>query len=374
MVMVSSLAILAVLLAVGIGIRVMLQNDYRALSNMRGSTEAFYYSVAGLEWSKSEITNVTAFPPAPPNQAKSFASGGFAVAFLSPAATGPLTAKITVRSVGTIGNASHTVQAQLTKAYDLADGAAGLRGNAAGVNLSGSGIFFSGADHDPTNGNLLAGAKPRNAISTSNDTLRELVAQALGDPAMLDGASATPALTQSSYLPASVVTQLANALCVAPGALLHSIPAGGSLTFENQILGSQSLPQLHCFDGLATPGDAVTLTGNVSGVGILVVRNADLVVTGSFRWEGLVIVTGQEIGLKANGSSSKEVIGAALINETGNPGSGTTILDIQGNFRMLYSRQALRRAAPLIPSTTLASTYSALPVTVLQDYWRNVSP
>ena len=372
--MVSSLAILAVLLAVGIGIRVMLQNDYRALSNMRGSTEAFYYSVAGLEWSKSEITNVTAFPPAPPNQTKSFASGGFAVAFLSPTATGPLTAKITVRSVGTIGNASHTVQAQLTKAYDLADGAVGLRGNAAGINLSGSGIFFSGADHDPTNGNLLAGAKPRNAISTSNDTVRELVAQALGDPAMLDGASATPALTSSSYLPASVVTQLANALCVAPGALLHSIPAGGSLTFENQIWGSQSLPQLHCFDGLATPGDAVTLIGNVSGVGVLVVRNADLLVTGSFRWEGLVVVTGQEIGLKANGSSSKEVIGATLINETGNPGSGTTILDIQGNFRMLYSRQALRRTASLIPSTALASTYSALPVTVLQDYWRNVSP
>jgi Tfp pilus assembly protein PilX len=374
MVLVTCLTTLSVLLAVGVGIRIMLQNDYRALANMRGSTEAFYFSGAGLEWSKSEIASVTAFPPAPPNQTKSFASGGFAVTFLSPAATGPLTAKVTVRSVGTIGNASHTVQAQLTKTYDLADGAAGLRGNFAGVNLSGSGILFSGADHDPANGNLLGGVKPRSAISTSNDTARGLVAQAVSDPAMLDGASAVPALTQSSYLPASVVTQLADDLCAAPGALSHPISPAGSLILENQTWGSQSSPQLHCVDGLATPGDAVTLTGNVSGVGILVIRNADLVVTGSFRWEGLVVVTGQEIGLKATGSSSKDVIGAAVMNETGNPGNGTAILDIQGSFRILFSRQALRQAAPLIPTTTLSSLYSALPAAVAQDYWRTVSP
>ena len=36
MVLMSALTILTVLLAVGIGIRVMLQNDYRVLSNLRG--------------------------------------------------------------------------------------------------------------------------------------------------------------------------------------------------------------------------------------------------------------------------------------------------------------------------------------------------
>ena len=102
MVLMSALTILTVLLAVGIGIRVMLQNDYRVLSNLRGGTEAFYYSAAGLEWSKNELARDVAFPPVPTNQAKSFASGGFAVSFPSPTVVGPLTATFVVRSVGTV--------------------------------------------------------------------------------------------------------------------------------------------------------------------------------------------------------------------------------------------------------------------------------
>jgi len=374
MVLVTSLTILSALLAVGIGIRVMLQNDFRVLANLRGGTESFYYSSAGLEWSKNEIAGVTAFPPAPLNQAKSFASGGFAVTFSSPAVTGPLAARIVVRSVGTTGTSSHTVQARLTKTYDLVDGAVALRGNAAGVNFSGTGIFISGADHDSTNGNPLPAGKSRNAISTSNDTTRDLVTQALGDPSILDSASAVPALAASEYLSPTIVTQLANDLCAAPGVSLHSISSSGSLTFENQLWGSPTSPQLHCIQGLSTAGDSVNLTGNVSGVGIIVVNNADLIVTGSFRWEGLIIVTGQDIGLRTTGSSSKELIGGVLVNETGTPGSGTATLDIQGSFRALFSRQALREVAQLVPSSALASTYSALPALVAQDYWRTVSP
>jgi hypothetical protein len=374
MVLVTSLTILSALLAVGIGIRVMLQNDFRVLANLRGGTESFYYSSAGLEWSKNEIAGVTAFPPAPLNQSKSFASGGFAVTFSSPAVTGPLAARIVVRSVGTTGTSSHTVQARLTKTYDLVDGAVALRGNAAGVNFSGTGIFISGADHDSTNGNPLPAGKSRNAISTSNDTTRDLVTQALGDPSILDSASAVPALAASEYLSPTIVTQLANDLCAAPGVSLHSISSSGSLTFENQLWGSPTSPQLHCIQGLSTAGDSVNLTGNVSGVGIIVVNNADLIVTGSFRWEGLIIVTGQDIGLRTTGSSSKELIGGVLVNETGTPGSGTATLDIQGSFRALFSRQALREVAQLVPSSALASTYSALPALVAQDYWRTVSP
>src|SRR5581483_8935513 len=49
MVLMSCLTILAVLLAVGLGTRVMIKNDYQALANLRGGTEAFYYSAAGIE-------------------------------------------------------------------------------------------------------------------------------------------------------------------------------------------------------------------------------------------------------------------------------------------------------------------------------------
>lgn len=377
MVLMSALTILTVLLAVGIGIRVMLQNDYRVLSNLRRGTEAFYYSAAGLEWSKNELARDVAFPPAPTNEAKSFASGGFAVSFPSPAVVGPLTATFVVRSVGTVRTTSQGLQAQLTKAYDLADGALGLRGSAARVNISGSGLFISGTDHDPANGNPLTAAKSRSAISVSDSTMNDLVMGALGNPppvGILDSASDVQAVALSDYLSGTAIAQLANDLCAAPGALVHSVPSGGTLAFENQVWGSQATPQLHCIEGQPTGGDGASFTGNNSGVGILVVKNADLILNGGFHWDGLVIVSGQEVGLKVLGSSSKEVMGATLINETGAPGSATAIFDIQGNLRLLFSRQALRRASVLIPSVALSQAYTALPSYVSQDYWRTVTP
>lgn len=376
-VLMSALTILSVLLAVGIGIRVMLKNDYRVVANLRGGTEAFYYSAAGIEWSKNEVASAAAFPPVPANQMKSFAAGAFAVSFLHPVLVGPLTARVAARSVGTIGPSSHVLEALLTKTYDLADGALALRGAAAGMNISGSGLFISGTDHDPANGNPLTAAKSRSAISVSDSTMNDLVMGALGNPpplGILDSATDVQAVAFSDYLSGTAITQLANDLCAAPGALVHSVPSEGTLAFESQVWGSQATPQLHCIEGQLTGGDGASFTGNNSGVGILVVKNADLILNGGFHWDGLVIVSGQEVGLKVFGSSSKEVMGATLINETGAPGSGTAIFDIQGNLRLLFSRQALRRASVLIPSVALSQAYTALPSYVLQDYWRTVTP
>ena len=165
MVLASCLTILSVLLALGIGIRVMLQNDYRILANLRSSTHSFYYSVAGIEWSKNEIAEVNIFPPVPANQTKSFANGIFDVRFSSPAIVGPLTARLTVRSTGTVANATHIIEAQLLKSYELSDAALAIRGNPARALLSGGEILISGADHDPTNGTAKSGGKPRLAIS-----------------------------------------------------------------------------------------------------------------------------------------------------------------------------------------------------------------
>jgi hypothetical protein len=376
-VLMSALTILSVLLAVGIGIRVMLKNDYQVVANLRGGTEAFYYSAAGIEWSKNEVASTAAFPPVPANQMKSFAAGAFAVSFLHPVLVGPLTARVAARSVGTIGPSSHVLEALLTKTYDLADGALALRGAAARMNISGSGLFISGTDHDPANGNPLTAAKSRNAISVSDSTMNDLVMGALGNPppvGILDSANDVQAVALSDYLSGTAIAQLANDLCAAPGALVHSVPSGGTLAFENQVWGSQATPQLHCIEGQPTGGDGASFTGNNSGVGILVVKNADLILNGGFHWDGLVIVSGQEVGLKVLGSSSKEVMGATLINETGAPGSATAIFDIQGNLRLLFSRQALRRASVLIPSVALSHAYAALPSYVLQDYWRTVIP
>jgi hypothetical protein len=152
------------------------------------------------------------------------------------------------------------------------------------------------------------------------------------------------------------------------------VPANGILFLENQTWGSRSSPQLRCIDGLPDSGDSVQLGGNVTGAGILVIRNAEVLAQGSFHWEGWVIVTGNNVGFKATGTASKEILGSLLVNETGSPATGVSILDIQGALRLLFSRPALARAAELIPTSTLANAYQALPFSVTQNYWKAVTP
>ena len=376
-VLISSLTILSVLLVIGMGVRMMMQNDYRVLANLRGGTEAFYISVAGLEWSKNEISRTETFPLAPINQTKNFAAGEFTVSFLSPTVVGPLATKLVVHSVGTIGNSSHIIQAQLTKAYDLADAAMVVRGNVSGLNFSGNSVFVSGVDHDSGTKKPVTGAQPRPAISTSDDKHRELVTQALGDPSqqnILDSASAVPTVGASNFLPGNVVNQLTDGLCGSPGVSITSIPNDGNLVLTNQSWGTQTSPQLRCIEGLPMSGDGLTLNGINTGVGILIIKDAELILSGSFHWEGLIIITGGEVALKVIGSSSKEILGGVIVNETGSPASTTPILDVQGSLRMLFSRQGLARAAGVVPVPLLVNTYAALPSVISQQYWRTVSP
>ncbi len=374
MVLVNSLTLLSVLMAAGIGAGVMLQNDFRVLSNLRGGTEAFYISVAGVEWAKSEIAGATSFPPAPSNQSKPFSTGQFAVSFLPSTMTGPLTARMIVHSTGTSHGTQNVVHAQLTKSYDLADAALALRGNAAQISLNADAIFISGADHDPATGSA-TGAKSLSSVSAAADAMRELVLGALGTPprhGILHGTADMPATATSGYLPADLITQLATDLCGSATASVHAISSGG-LTIENQSWGTPAAPQLHCMEGISGPGDAATMAGNVTGAGILVIKNADLVLSGAFRWLGLVLVTGNDVSLKTIGLDTKELLGAAVVHEAGIPVAGRKIVEFEGTIRILFSRRALSQASHLVPSATANIAYESLPSGISQDYWRSIT-
>jgi hypothetical protein len=375
MILFISVVILSLLLMVGIGSRVMLQNDYRALSNLRGATEAFYFSTAGLEWGKNEVFRETTFPPTPASRSESFGSGSFLVTFLSPIVSGPLSAKIVVRSTGINGSSSHIVEARLTKIYDLADGAVGLRGNASEVNLSGGAVSISGRDHDWVTGKPLPTAKPRAALSVGDDSLRALVEQAAANlpQGSIENGTNAPVTATGEYLPTTTVSQLAASLCGQATAILSAVPVSGQLIYENQNWGTRTTPELRCIDGLPESADGVTLAGNMTGAGILIVRNADLILTGSFRWDGLVIVTGADVSLKVIGSGVNEVVGASVVNETGSA-PGKAIMNLEGNIRIVYSRQALEHTGQLIPASILNNTYNYLPILIKQDYWRSVTP
>jgi hypothetical protein len=377
MILFSSLLILSLLIAVGVGSRIMQANDYKISGNLRLSTDAFYLAEAGIEWSKREISVTSSHPPILASRVQSFSSGAFSVVFPSSTAVTLLSAKIVVRSTGRIATSAHQLQAQLTKTYDLADGAVGLRGSASRVGFSGNSFLISGADHDPATAASVAGARSRPAITVSDDTLRNSLVAGLDasqQSNVVGAGGATPAITESSHIPSSAMTQFANDLCSSAQAIPLVVPTDGTLFVDNQAWGTQSLPQLRCIEGLPGAGDTVRLGGNVSGAGVLVVKNSELIASGSFHWEGLIIVTGSNVGFTILGPESKDIYGAVMVNETGTPGSETALLDIRGSMRLFFSRIALGRTTPLIPTLTLTNAYGFLPSNITQDYWRAVAP
>src|SRR5215510_12178042 len=377
MILSSSLLIVSVLMAAGMGTWIAVQNDYKITSNLRQATAVFYLADAGIEWAKQQISQATVHPPRLADRVQGFSSGTFSVAYLSSTRVTPLTAKIVIRSTGALGVSSQTTQAQITKAYDLADAAIGLRGGEMNVSLSGNSFSVSGFDFDPANNMFVAGAKPRSAISTSSAVLRAQIEAALTaqQSASVIGGENNDAISRSGLIPGPIITQLGDELCRAPHVVTKAIPVGETLVLAGETWGSRSMPQLYCVEGLPGIDDSVTVGGNFSGVGILVVRNAEIIASGAFRWEGLIILTGTGVGFRVVGEENKEVYGAVMINETSSVVATTpTILAIQGAIKVFYSRSTLDRVTSLMPSATLESVFASLPSAITQDYWRSINP
>jgi hypothetical protein len=378
MILFASLILLAVLMAVGVGALVSVQNEFRVSANVTSGTSAFYLADSGIEWAKDQLSQSAANPPILEDGSQTFRSGSFTVAFIAPARRTPLSAQVVVRSVGRQSLSSQTLQAQITKNYDLTDAAVALRGNSRGVNFSGDAFLLSGTDFDPALGASVPGAKARPAISLSSDSLRTQVESGLSDFQRSRVISASPdraAVATSDRIPSSTITRLSDDLCASPAAQITVVPDTGSLTLANQIWGTRSAPQIHCVRGLAETGDSVVVGGNFSGAGILVVQNAEWVGAGAFHWEGLIVVTGDHVGFRVEGAESKEIFGGLIVNETGTLSDpGPALFDIRGAIAIIFSRSALGNIAGLVPSASLAQSYPALPFTVTQDYWRAVNP
>jgi hypothetical protein len=324
-VLAGSLMILCALAVAGVAARLMLQNDHRTAANLRHGSQAFYLAASGIEWGKSELLSFTGLTPAPADRSVNFSNGRFSVFFVSALSVGPLSAQFVVRSLGVLNSDSHALQSGLTKSYDLSDSALGLRGNIQAVNFGATVVAISGVDH------------------------------ASWPVGSLQSDSGAPAVAPSSHLTSATLSQLADQLCAAQGAVTLTIPSSGTLTLASQSWGTPATPQLRCIDGLSVTGDGVTLSGDSTGAGILIVRNADLLLNGVFRWEGLIIVTGSDVGVKAGASSSTNIFGSIILNETGNPALGAATLDLQGSFRSIFSRSALNRAAGVIPISELGA-------------------
>jgi hypothetical protein len=374
----AALLILSLLMAIGVGAFISTQNNFKISSNLRGEQVAFYLAEAGIEWSKAEIGKATAHPPDSLEATRNFARGTFSVSTVNSILLSPLVAKSVVRSTGAFTRSSSVIQAQITKAYDLVDAALALRGNTARFNFTGDEFVISGMDYDPLTGATISGSNAYPGISVSEGALKRQIESELSS-SQLENVTGTDRdgsrIGLSDFLPASSIARLADDLCSAPHAVVALIPSEGHLSVADQNWGNRASPQLRCIEGLSAEENSVHFNANFSGAGIMVVRNADLVLSGPYRWDGLIIVTGNNIALKVIGGDTKEIYGALMINEAGAYSeSKPPSLDIQGTVRLLFSRFALENISPLVPMETMAGLYASLPFSITQNYWRIATP
>jgi Tfp pilus assembly protein PilX len=374
----SSLMLLALIMSVGIQAIVSTRSNFQISSNLRAENVAFYISEAGIEWSKNELARTTVHPPPALNSSTALSSGTFSVSTISTALVSPLVSHTVVRSIGKFASSSQIVQAELIKRSLLADAAVALRGNASQPNFVGNSFSISGLDHDPATGKPVPNVRPYPGISVSDAATKEQIKIAL-EVDQLGRISGTDrrggTIADVEHLPSAAIVRFADELCSAETSQLTAIPADTTLLLTDRQWGNRSAPQLRCIDGSPGAGESVATLSNSSGAGILVARNADLLLEGSFRWEGLIVITGSMVSLKISETGSKEIFGGVIINETSTYSeSNPSTFDVRGAMKILFSRAALQTAATVVPASALTGAYTSLPSEVVQSYWRLITP
>jgi len=121
--------------------------------------------------------------------------------------------------------------------------------------------------------------------------------------------------------------------------------------------GTRSNPKIVYVKGSLDPGQAfyaLRMSGNSTGAGILIVEDGDVSITGNFRWEGLVVVTGQYSGLWYGGGGNQTIYGGVVVNETALANSEVEV-DSMGNAKVLYSCQAVNNVRNMRRLFRLAS-------------------
>jgi Tfp pilus assembly protein PilX len=381
-VLITGLVILVLLTAIGTYAINMTEIEEMLSGNLKASKQALYLADAGIEWGRQQIAASALLPPVNANTTatQTLGSGSYTVRFtrVFPAAPA-LEYSVGVEVDGNLGTASKTLQAVVTKIFDLSDGAIAIRGNEADSSFTGNAFLVDGQDYNCSDGALTSLA-PQLGISVPSTSRESDVEGALTssqrDRVMgLGGTSTEPSVGVSSSHPTGYITTLADAFCsAAPFANRRSTPNNANLVLDGtSTWGTSTSPQIYCVDGVGTPGNmSVDIYGNFSGAGVLVVRNSDLVARGNFKFEGLIIVTGNKVGFGMIGGGQQDVYGSIMINETDyDPGSWKDLV-LKGNASVKRSQSCLAMARRLIPADALASIMPGLPSSTQRVSWVEV--
>lgn len=176
---------------------------------------------------------------------------------------------------GLSGEADHTIDATVVYKAPM-PAALLLNADELTVNHDGSAYLISGVDmRMPSHGGAPGVLRPVSAIQTNHPAHQAALQQDLAaDQVVGDGGSSSVDAT----LDEAFVQQLYDE-AMAEADVTYAGPITLSGTF-----GSSSNPQIVVVDG------DLTVTGSLSGTGVLLVKNGDLLIDSSdFQWEGLVL-------------------------------------------------------------------------------------
>ncbi len=115
---------------------------------------------------------------------------------------------------------------------------------------------------------------------------------------------------------------------------------------DSNCWGTFAKPKIVYIKGTLDPAQAfyaLTVSGTSTGAGILILEDGDASISGNFNWDGLIVITGQYVGLKYGGGGNQTVYGGVVVNETAAINSEVEV-DATGNAKVYYSCQAINNA------------------------------
>ncbi len=371
-------------------------------ANLNDTTRARYTAEAGLDWAYDQLVQQTAQDPngdfravvnailGPPNNGVMATnqllpglpttSGTFSVTLRNdnlasdsqitgqpPDPGGPTNdtnSVIILASTGTFNGVTRQIQQVVTHLDVNFPGAIYLPGVGTNTAFSGNAFTITGNDTNlngtpgtcaPVWGIGVANAATEQAVEASlspqqknNVTGKpEAAGPGVGDNTIAIDASLTPA----------AIAKFVNAVKPYADISLQA-SAQNRLVYQNlgntcaanandaNCWGSTSNPKIVYIKGTLDPGQAfyaLSISGTSTGAGILIIEDGDLSVTGNFRWEGPIIITGQYVGLFYGGGGNQTVYGSVIVNETA-PVNSEVAVDSLGNAKVVYSCQALNNA------------------------------
>jgi Tfp pilus assembly protein PilX len=290
-------------------------------------------------------------------------------------ATNDTNNKLILTSTGTLGNTTRTITAVISKAmFPPVNGALSFPGLQSDVNFSGSAFMIDGRDtlmsDSPGNASGTANAVYGITVNPAVPANELLIETALANnqqnvvrgrdetsssnpPATTTGANTVETDgTQTSQMISdfvAAVKEYADISITSTPSTPYAIENVGDTCATNvndsHCWGTASKPKIVYIKGdlpnLATQMTTLAVSGTSLGTGILIVENGNVDISGNFRWNGPIIVTGNNVGIRYQGGGYQSVYGTAIVNEVNASEAPQLEGEVTGNANLLYSSEAL---------------------------------